>query len=230
MQQFTTHPGGPPALLHALEILATSAKAAGTATAFGEIGLDYDRLYHATKEDQLTYFAAQLEVAVKVQLPLFLHSRAAAEDFERLLVGKLGDLPRRGLVHSFTGTVGEMERLVAIGFHIGVNGCSLKTEENLEVVRRIPLDRLQLETDGPWVSLEPLGYVLILTISSYSCPSSFLILEFYISWPFSQCKTLSLTSHLNPTVRDPALSRLLRLYHRIRPSREVSQERKTPAW
>ena len=152
VKTFETQPSGPTALLHSLETLALSAKAAGTCTAFGEIGLDYDRLYHASKETQLRYFAAQLDIAVRVQLPLFLHSRAAAEDFERLLGERLGELPKRGLVHSFTGTVEEMRRLVEMGFHVGVNGCSMKTEENLEVVRAIPLARLQIETDGPWVS------------------------------------------------------------------------------
>ena len=87
-----------------------------------------------------------------IQLPLFLHSRAAGEDFERLIAAKLPKLPKRGLVHSFTGTVEEMNGLVALGLDIGVNGCSLKTEENLEVVKAIPLDRIQIETDGPWVS------------------------------------------------------------------------------
>ena len=150
---FDGHPAGPSALLEDLEKLALSAKNAGTCTAFGEIGLDYDRLYHAPKATQLKYFAAQISIAVRVQLPLFLHSRAAAEDFERLLAERLEELPKRGLVHSFTGTVEEMRRLVKMGFHIGVNGCSMKTEENLEVVRAVPLERLQIETDGPWVSL-----------------------------------------------------------------------------
>lgn len=49
----------------------------------------------------------------------------------------------------------EMERMVALGLDVGVNGCSMKTEENLEVVKAIPLDRLQIETDGPWVSFPP---------------------------------------------------------------------------
>ncbi len=56
-------------------------------------------------------------------------------------------------MHSFTGSREEMERLVQMGLCVGVNGCSLKSEGNLEVVRHIPLDRLMLETDGPWVSL-----------------------------------------------------------------------------
>ena len=141
-------------LLRDLEALSMEAKKAGHATAFGEIGLDYDRLYLSAKDQQLKYFEAQLDIAVKVQLPLFLHSRAAAEDFERLLAPRLSQLPKKGLVHSFTGTIEEMQRLVTLGLDIGVNGCSMKTEENLDVVRAIPLERLQIETDGPWVCSE----------------------------------------------------------------------------
>jgi TatD DNase family protein len=57
-----------------------------------------------------------------------LHSRAASEDFERLLKARLDQLPKKGLVHSFTGTVEEMQRLVEMGFDVGVNGCSMKSE------------------------------------------------------------------------------------------------------
>lgn len=134
--------------------LALEAKASGHAVAFGEIGLDYDRLFLSPKDQQLKYFEAQLDVAVEVQMPLFLHSRAASEDFERLVASRLPELPKGGLVHSFTGTVEEMQRLVALGLDIGVNGCSLKTEENLEVVKAMPLGRIQIETDGPWVRYE----------------------------------------------------------------------------
>ncbi|MCJ1226703.1 TatD DNase [Toensbergia leucococca] len=155
VNSFDTYPSGPSSLLHDLEALALTSKETGLTTAFGEIGLDYDRLYHSKKEQQLKYFEAQLEIATKVQLPLFLHSRAASEDFERILGSRLAQLPKRGLVHSFTGTVEEMQRLVAMGFDIGVNGCSMKTEENLDVVRAIPLERIQIETDGPWCELRP---------------------------------------------------------------------------
>ena len=148
---FDSYPGGPNELLKALTDLAIDAKQRKCATAYGEIGLDYDRLFLTPKEQQLKYFEAQLEIAVEVQLPLFLHSRAASEDFERLLSAKLSQLPKKGLVHSFTGTMEEMERLVALGLDIGINGCSMKTEENLEVVKAVPLERLQIETDGPWV-------------------------------------------------------------------------------
>lgn len=150
---FDKHPSGPEALLKDLKQLAIESRDAGLATAFGEFGLDYDRLYLSEKEPQLKYFEWQLDLAVELQMPLFLHSRAASPDFENLLAPRLAELPKRGLVHSFTGTVEEMQKLVDMGLDIGVNGCSLKTEENLAVVKEIPLDRLQIETDGPWVSL-----------------------------------------------------------------------------
>ncbi|KAF2117719.1 deoxyribonuclease tatD [Lophiotrema nucula] len=154
-KHFDSHPGGSSKLLQQLGDLAKKAKASGEAVAFGEIGLDYDRLFLTGKEQQLKYFEAQLELAVEVQLPLFLHSRAASEDFERLLSAKLPQLPKGGLVHSFTGTVEEMQRLVDLGLDIGVNGCSMKTEENIEVVKAIPLTHLQIETDGPWCEMRP---------------------------------------------------------------------------
>lgn len=148
---FDKFPGGPSKMLEELKAIALEAKESGLAVAFGEIGLDYDRLFLSAKEPQLKYFEAQLDLAVEIQLPLFLHSRAASEDFERLLASRLDKLPKKGLVHSFTGTVEEMQRLVALGLDIGINGCSMKTEENLEVVKATPLERIQIETDGPWV-------------------------------------------------------------------------------
>ncbi|KAJ6169494.1 hypothetical protein N7497_002337 [Penicillium chrysogenum] len=152
---FDEYPGGPSKMLEELRALAIESTQSGHAVAFGEIGLDYDRLFLSPKEPQLKYFEAQLDLAVEIQLPLFLHSRAASEDFERLLAPRLAKLPKRGLVHSFTGTMDEMNRMIALGLDVGVNGCSMKTEENLEVVKAIPLDRLQIETDGPWCEIRP---------------------------------------------------------------------------
>ncbi|EDN09102.1 conserved hypothetical protein [Histoplasma mississippiense (nom. inval.)] len=103
---FDSYPEGPEQMLQELRRLALEAKESGHATAFGEIGLDYDRLFFSPKDQQLKYFEAQLDLAVEVQLPLFLHSRAASEDFERLLTPRLAKLPKGGLVHSFTGTMG----------------------------------------------------------------------------------------------------------------------------
>lgn len=141
--------------LEDLESLAKDPQNRRFVKAFGEIGLDYDRFHYASKETQQTYFQKQLEIAVRLDLPLFLHSRACHEDFTAMLKPFLPGLPRRGVVHSFTGTIAEMTELVEMGFYIGLNGCSLKTAENLEVAKEVPLDRLLLETDGPWCEMRP---------------------------------------------------------------------------
>lgn len=129
--------------------------------AFGEFGLDYDRLHYCGKLLQLHSFRAQLSLAASLspQLPLFLHSRAAHGDFVACLKAAFGErlerLDKGGVVHSFTGTVEEMRELMDLGLYIGLNGCSFKTAENCEVVRAVRLDRLMIETDGPWCEVRP---------------------------------------------------------------------------
>lgn len=124
----------------------------GLVTAFGELGLDYDHLELADKETQLRCFKDQLDlfVAQKWELPLFLHCRAAFDDFVSVMQGYMAKLPRRGLVHSFVGTTAQMQKLVSMGLDISVNGFSFKDRDSLEMTAAIPLDKLQLETDAPW--------------------------------------------------------------------------------
>ena len=118
--------------------------------AIGEMGLDYDRLEFSSKEQQLDGFHKQLEVASEFNLPLFLHNRNTGDDFYNLLK----KYNFNGVVHSFTDSIDEMRRLVDMGLYIGINGCSLKTEENIKVVKEIPLSHLLLETDSPWCSMK----------------------------------------------------------------------------
>ncbi|EGV62616.1 hypothetical protein CANTEDRAFT_115155 [Yamadazyma tenuis ATCC 10573] len=131
----------------------------GTVKAFGEIGLDYDRLHYSSKEQQITMFRKQLEVIASLkhlELPLFLHMRNACEDFIEVLRPFIddGSIERgNGVVHSFTGTEQELEKLLQLGFYIGINGCSLKSEENLQVARLIPKHKLMIETDAPWCEI-----------------------------------------------------------------------------
>ncbi|KAG5660724.1 hypothetical protein KAF25_003330 [Fusarium avenaceum] len=150
-------------LIADLTSLVTEAQASGqkSLVAMGEFGLDYDRLHYCSKSIQLHSFAVQLKVAASIspQLPLFLHSRAAHDDFVRLLKEAFGDklerLEKGGVVHSFTGTAEEMRELMDLGLYIGINGCSFKTAENCAVVKEVHLDRLMIETDGPWCEVRP---------------------------------------------------------------------------
>ncbi|KAG5513764.1 hypothetical protein PMAC_000802 [Pneumocystis sp. 'macacae'] len=153
--EFERYPNGPEKYLKEIQKLALSGKSLGKVVSFGEIGLDYDRLEYASKELQTTYFQKQLSIASDIDLPLFLHSRGAAKDFIAILTPFLPELPRKGCVHSFTGTLEEMHQYVSLGLSISVNGCSMKTPENLKVVKEIPLEYLMLETDAPWCSISP---------------------------------------------------------------------------
>jgi TatD DNase family protein len=128
------------------------AQTPSSVSAFGELGLDYDRINHASKEDQIRVFKAQLDlfVAHEWQLPLFLHCRAAFEDFADIIKPYLAKLPKGGLVHSFVGSTDEMKNLLDLKLDISVNGFSLQDRESVDMVAAIPLERLQIETDAPW--------------------------------------------------------------------------------
>lgn len=81
---------------------------------------------------------------------MFLHNRNATDDFVAIVNQHRDKIVNGGVVHSFTGSLAEAKRLLDLGFYIGINGCSLKTEDNLKNVTEIPLDRLMVETDCPW--------------------------------------------------------------------------------
>lgn len=121
--------------------------------AFGEIGLDYVYLDRADKETQQRAFKDQLEMATEFQLPLFLHVRESTDDFISIITPYLPKLSRGGLVHSFAGSKAEMLQLVELGLDISVNGVSFRSDEQIEMVKHIPLERLQLETDSPWCEI-----------------------------------------------------------------------------
>jgi len=121
--------------------------------AIGECGLDYDRLHFCDKETQKKYFELQFSLAIEFELPMFLHSRNSREDFYEILKRNSNSIEKRGcVVHSFTGSLDECNELLTVSdfVFIGINGCSLKTEENVRVAKEIPLEKLLLETDAPW--------------------------------------------------------------------------------
>ncbi|KAK4051229.1 hypothetical protein OIV83_003051 [Microbotryomycetes sp. JL201] len=102
---------------------------------------------------QMRHFPPQLELASQFGLPLFLHSRAAHRDFVDII--KKHGKPLRGVVHSHSETLEQALELIELGFYIGINGCSLKTPENLDCVRQLPLDKLMVESDCPWCEIRP---------------------------------------------------------------------------
>lgn len=119
--------------------------------AFGECGLDYDRIQFCPKDVQIKYLKMQLDLNKEFNKPLFLHCRNSADDLFEIVK----EYNMTGVVHSFDGTIEEANKFLDLGFYIGLNGCSLKTEKNLETVKDLPIDKILIETDCPWCEIRP---------------------------------------------------------------------------
>ena len=130
--------------------------AQGSLCCLGELGLDYARLEFCDVETQKKGLLAQLDLAKEFDLPLFLHNRKTGKDLLEILKQHyfLEDVTLPGgVVHSFDDSLELAQEFMDLGLYIGINGCSLKTEKNLEVVKNLPLDRLLVETDCPWCDI-----------------------------------------------------------------------------
>lgn len=121
--------------------------------ALGEAGLDYDRMF-SSRENQKRCFSDILDIAGEMGLPLFLHERAAEDDFSRLMKSHR-EVCKRSVVHCFTGTRTAAYKYLQMGCFIGITGWICDNRRNrdvLEAVKMIPLDRLMIETDAPYLT------------------------------------------------------------------------------
>ncbi len=83
---------------------------------------------------------------------MYLHNRNTGDDFFKMVKENRHKFTT-GVVHSFTGPVDEVKKILDLDLYIGINGCSLKTPENIEVLKQIPLDKIMLETDAPYCEI-----------------------------------------------------------------------------
>lgn len=122
--------------------------------AVGEVGMDlyWDRTFEAQQREALRI---QMRWAEECDLPVCLHIRKAHNE----VFGLLRDLNRRsyrGVMHCFGGSVQEAQRAVEMGFHLGIGGVvTFKNATMADVVRAVPLERLLLETDAPYLAPVP---------------------------------------------------------------------------
>ena len=125
--------------------------------AIGECGLDYFRLENEKdKENQQKLFRTQIKLAKEMNLPLIIHCRDAYDDLLDILQSfDLSEKP--GVAHCFLGNLSEAERLLDLGFYISFTGVITfpKAEKTLEVVKKISLDRILIETDCPYLAPVP---------------------------------------------------------------------------
>jgi TatD DNase family protein len=123
--------------------------------AWGEIGLDFYR-HLSPPEKQIDAFEQQLDMAVDYNLPVIIHNRDADREVFEVL-RKKGNSPLRGVIHCFSGTYDLAMAFIQMGFYISIAGTV--TYKNAfkvqDVASRIPLDRMLLETDAPFLAPVP---------------------------------------------------------------------------
>ena len=125
--------------------------------AIGECGLDYyyepkgKEKREALRNRQKSTLALQMKLAEELNLPVIFHCRKAQDD----LIEFLSQRKTRGVVHCYTGTLAQAEKFYAMGLHFGFNGLIFKKVPALpdpeEVIKNIPLERIVLETDSPYL-------------------------------------------------------------------------------
>lgn len=121
--------------------------------AVGECGLDFDRMF-STKENQIRCLEKHIVLAEKLKKPLFLHERSAAPEFIKRFK-KHPDICKGSVVHCYTGNRATLEQYLSMGFSIGITGwiCDDRRAKELrEAVKVIPLDRILIETDAPYLT------------------------------------------------------------------------------
>jgi len=122
--------------------------------AVGEVGLDYYWSREFEKEQQYA-FLQQIKWANEMHLPLIIHSRDSLDDCISMVKENKADT-LSGIFHCFSGTVEQAEAIISLGFYIGIGGVVTFKNSGLgEVVKHIPIDKIILETDAPYLAPHP---------------------------------------------------------------------------
>lgn len=121
--------------------------------AIGECGLDFNRNF-STPQNQKKIFSQQVELAKNLQLPLFLHQRDAFETWIEILKPFVDEVPAM-VTHCFTGDLTQLKQCLDLGMYVGITGwiCDERRGQELQdIVKYIPLERLLIETDAPYLT------------------------------------------------------------------------------
>ena len=136
--------------------LTNLAKQSARVIAWGEIGLDY-HYDHSPRDVQREVFRRQLRIARELNLPIVIHSREANDDTIEILRDELTGYARAGVLHCFGGSLQMAQHAIDLGFFISFAGnLTFKKADDLrDIARQLPLDRLLVETDCPYLTPVP---------------------------------------------------------------------------
>lgn len=154
---------------YSIQILTSIATSSSRIVALGETGLDYYRMDEGLnieegKRRQASAFLDHIQVGQKLNLPIVIHCREAFDDLIRMLAEeKAKGAEIRGVIHCFTGSWELAQKLLDLGLYLSFTGivtfkprASDDPEQHIHrVIERMPLDRMMIETDAPWLAPEP---------------------------------------------------------------------------
>lgn len=154
--------------------------------AIGEIGLDY-HYNDENKKEQREYFIKQLDLAIKYDLPVIIHIREAMQEcFDILKTRK-----NRGIIHCFSGSTEMAREYIKLGYKLGIGGVlTFKNSKLYEVIEKIDLKDMVLETDSPFLSPEPYR-------GKKNKPSN----VFYVAKRIAEIKNISIEEVINTTTK-----------------------------
>lgn len=154
--------------------------------AIGEIGLDY-HYNDENKKEQREYFIKQLDLAIKYDLPVIIHIREAMQEcFDILKTRK-----NRGIIHCFSGSTEMAREYIKLGYKLGIGGVlTFKNSKLYEVIEKIDLKDMVLETDSPFLSPEPYR-------GKKNKPSN----VFYVAKRIAEIKNISIEEVMNTTTK-----------------------------
>ncbi len=120
----------------------------------GETGLDY--FYQKSPQEiQRQVFRQSIQISQQSELPLIIHTRDAEEDTLRLLREEHSGSPYRGVIHCFTSTLPFAEACIEMGFYLSISGIATFAKSLQKVIKQLPLHRLLVETDAPYLTPVP---------------------------------------------------------------------------
>lgn len=138
------------------QLIARLIKQSSRVIAWGEIGLDF-HYDNSPREVQVNVFRRQLQLAREANLPVIIHTREAEAGTIEILKSEWGDSALPGIMHCFSGSLWLAQRAIELGFYISFSGIVTfkKAEELRAVAKQVPLDRLLIETDCPFLAPVP---------------------------------------------------------------------------
>lgn len=144
-----------------LALLGSSGQANPKVVAIGETGLDYYHLDEGREEEQKTLqkesFIQHLELAKELGKPVIIHCREAHKDMLEILESRIRNYESgtKGVVHSFSGRWSQAQQYMELGFYLGFNGIITFARDYDKVILNMPLERLLIETDCPYLTPIP---------------------------------------------------------------------------